>query len=123
MTYAAGLRVPSPLGDRLLLRVLRETRGHAGSASEEAIADWTRRLATATGIDAAPEGGCALSVLRDSVMQGTISINAEVVVFNTGSGASYRGVVTGPVYWRPGGRDGPNDAVSEPWHELRGAKA
>lgn len=90
VTYAAGLRVPSPLGDRLLLRVLRETRGLAGSATESEMHDWTRRLATATGIDAAPEGGCALSVLRDSVMQGTISINAEVVVFNTGSGASYR---------------------------------
>ncbi|MBL0172375.1 MAG: threonine synthase [Gemmatimonadaceae bacterium] len=90
VTYAAGLRVPSPLGDRLLLRVLRETQGVAGSASEGSIRDWTLRLATATGIDAAPEGGCALSVLHDSVMQGTISINAEVVVFNTGSGASYR---------------------------------
>ncbi len=90
VTYAAGLRVPSPLGDRLLLRVLRETRGLAGSATEAEMHDWTRRLATATGIDAAPEGGCALSVLRDSVMQGTIPINAEVVVFNTGSGASYR---------------------------------
>ena len=90
VTHAAGLRVPSPLGDRLLLRVLRETGGVAGSASEEAIKEWTLRLAVATGIDAAPEGGCALSVLRDSVMQGTISINAEVVVFNTGSGASYR---------------------------------
>jgi len=90
VTYAAGLRVPSPLGDRLLLRVLRETRGIAGSATELEMQEWTRRLATATGIDAAPEGGCALSVLRDSVMQGTISINAEVVVFNTGSGASYR---------------------------------
>jgi len=89
-TYAAGLRVPSPLGDRLLLRVLRDTQGVAGSASEEAIRDWTARLASSTGIDAAPEGGCALSVLRDAVMQGTISINAEVVVFNTGSGASYR---------------------------------
>jgi threonine synthase len=89
-TYAAGLRVPSPLGDRLLLRVLRETQGLAGSATEDDMHDWTRRLSTATGIDAAPEGGCALSVLRDSVMHGTISINAEVVVFNTGSGASYR---------------------------------
>lgn len=90
VTYAAGLRVPSPLGDRLLLKVLRESKGVAGSASEQSIMEWTRQLATATGIDAAPEGGCALSVLRDSVMQGTISINAEVVVFNTGSGASYR---------------------------------
>jgi threonine synthase len=89
-TYAAGLRVPAPLGDRLLLRVLRETNGHAASATEEAIAEWTKKLATATGIDAAPEGGCALSVLRDSVMQGTIPVKAEVVVFNTGGGASYR---------------------------------
>ena len=88
VTYAAGLRVPSPLGDRLLLKVLRETRGIAGTASESAIAEWTRRLATHTGIDAAPEGGCALSVLRDSVTQGTLSTEAEVVVFNTGSGAS-----------------------------------
>ncbi len=90
VTYAAGLRVPSPLGDRLLLRVLRETRGVAGVASEDAIREWTLKLATATGIDAAPEGGCALSVLRDSVMQGTVSHEAEVVVFNTGAGASYR---------------------------------
>ena len=90
VTYASGLRVPSPLGDRLLLRVLRETSGIAGTASEDAIRDWTLRLATATGIDAAPEGGCALSVLYDAVTAGTLSANAEVVVFNTGSGASYR---------------------------------
>jgi threonine synthase len=90
VTYASGLRVPSPLGDRLLLRVLRETHGLAGTATEEAMRDWTLRMATATGIDAAPEGGCALSVLRDAVTAGTLSADAEVVVFNTGSGASYR---------------------------------
>lgn len=90
VTYAAGLRVPSPLGDRLLLRVLRDTNGVAGAASESDIASWTRALATATGIDAAPEGGCTLSVLRDSVHRGEIANDAEVVVFNTGSGASYR---------------------------------
>jgi threonine synthase len=90
VTYASGLRVPSPLGDRLLLRVLRETNGLAGTASESEIREWTLRLATATGIDAAPEGGCALSVLRDAVTAGTLSADAEVVVFNTGSGASYR---------------------------------
>ena len=53
VTYASGLRVPSPLGDRLLLRVLRETNGLAGTASESEIREWTLRLATATGIDAA----------------------------------------------------------------------
>lgn len=90
VTYASGLRVPSPLGDRLLLKVLRDTHGVAGSATEESMRDWTYRLATATGIDAAPEGGCALSVLRDAVVAGRVAANAEVVVYNTGSGASYR---------------------------------
>jgi threonine synthase len=90
VTYAAGLRVPSPLGDRLLLRVLRETNGVAAAASEEEIRLWTRRMAEATGIDAAPEDGCALAVLRDAVQAGRVSADAEVVVFNTGAGASYR---------------------------------
>lgn len=90
VTYAAGLRVPSPLGDRLLLRVMRDTNGVAGTASESQIQEATLALATATGIDAAPEGGCALSVLRDAVASGSIARDAEVVLFNTGSGASYR---------------------------------
>lgn len=90
VTYAAGLRVPAPLGDRLVLRILRETNGLAATASEESIREWTLRLATATGVDAAPEDGCALSVLRDGVAAGRVSRDAEVVVFNTGSGASYR---------------------------------
>ncbi len=90
VTYASGLRVPSPLGDRLLLRILRETQGVAGTASEQAMRDWTHTLATATGLDAAPEGGCALSVLSEAVRAGRIAPDAEVVVFNTGSGASYR---------------------------------
>jgi len=90
VTYAAGLRVPSPLGDRVLLRILRETQGVAGTAGEEEIRVWTRRMAEATGIDAAPEGGCALVVLRDAVQAGQIAADSEVVVYNTGSGASYR---------------------------------
>lgn len=89
-TYAAGLRVPSPLGDQLLLRALCEARGLAATASESEIRAATLELATATGIDAAPEGGCALSVLRDSVRAGKIDAGAECVIFNTGSGASYR---------------------------------
>jgi threonine synthase len=89
-THAAGLRVPGPLGDRLVLRALRESGGDAGSASEEAIRADTRRLASASGIDAAPEGGCALAVTRQLVASGRLDREAEVVIYNTGSGASYR---------------------------------
>ena len=89
-TRASGLRVPGPLGDRLILRALRESRGDAGSASEREIEDATSQLARRTGIDAAPEGGCALAVLVRLLQAGRIARDARVVVFNTGSGASYR---------------------------------
>jgi threonine synthase len=89
-THAAGLRVPGPLGDRLILRAVRESEGDAVAASEDDIRASTAELGRETGIDAAPEGGCALAVLRQMTRDGRIASDAEVVVFNTGSGASYR---------------------------------
>jgi threonine synthase len=90
VTHASGLRVPGPLGDRLILRALRESGGDAHAVSEEAIASATKRLSRTSGVDAAPEGGCALAVVEELVDAGRIPSSAEVLVFNTGSGASYR---------------------------------
>jgi threonine synthase len=90
-THASGLRVPSPLGDRLILRAIRESGGDAATASEGEIRDATARLARATGVDASPEGGCALAVLERLVRERRLARDAEVVLFNTGSGAPYRG--------------------------------
>jgi threonine synthase len=89
-THASGLRVPGPLGDRLILRALYESEGDAASVSEATIRAATLRLSRASGVDAAPEGGCALGVLDLLVRKGRIQKDAEVLVFNTGSGASYR---------------------------------
>lgn len=89
-THASGLRVPGPLGDRLILRALYESQGDAASVSEQAIRAGTMRLSLASGVDAAPEGGCALAVLELLVRAGRMAADAEVVLFNTGSGASYR---------------------------------
>jgi len=89
-THASGLRVPGPLGDRLILRALYESNGDAHAVSEDAIRAATLELSRASGVDAAPEGGCALAVTRELVAAGRIPRNAEVLVFNTGSGASYR---------------------------------
>jgi threonine synthase len=89
-THASGLRVPGPLGDRLILRAIRESGGSAAAVSEEVIAQDTLRLSRETGIDAAPEGGCALGVLEKLARAGVVTRDAEVVLFNTGSGASYR---------------------------------
>ena len=90
VTHASGLRVPGPLGDRLILRALAESHGDARAVSEDAIRSDTAFLARTTGIDAAPEGGCALAATRALAAEGRLHRDDEVVVFNTGSGASYR---------------------------------
>jgi threonine synthase len=89
-THASGLRVPAPFGDRWTLRTIRESRGGAFAGSEDEIRAATFHLASTSGIDAAPEGGCGVVVAKKMVAAGLVSKDAEVVVFNTGSGASYR---------------------------------
>jgi threonine synthase len=89
-THASGLRVPGPLGDRLILRALYESKGDAHAVSEDAIRAATLELSRASGVDTAPEGGCAVAVTRELVAANRIPRDAEVLVFNTGSGASYR---------------------------------
>ena len=89
-THASGLRVPGPLGDRLILRALRESNGDAESAEEDEIRDATLEITQRTGVDASPEGGCGLAVCRKLVTAGRLSRDAEIVLFNTGAGSSYR---------------------------------
>jgi threonine synthase len=89
-THASGLRVPGPFGDRWTLRTLRESHGDAEAVDEAAIRAGTFTLSSRAGIDAAPEGGCALAATAQLVQTGRLSRDASVVVFNTGSGASYR---------------------------------
>jgi threonine synthase len=89
-THAAGLRVPGPLGDRLILRALYESNGDAAAVDEDTIREATLELSQASGIDAAPEGGCALAVTYKLRRENRIRADDEVVIYNTGSGASYR---------------------------------
>ena len=90
VTHASGLRVPAPLGDRLILRALYESGGDALAVSEDEIRRDTAHLSRTTGIDAAPEGGCALAVARRLAAVARLGPDDEIVIFNTGSGASYR---------------------------------
>jgi len=90
-TVAAGLRVPGPLGDRLMLRVLRESRGGAVAVSDAALAAAARELQTVEGIDAAPEGGATLAAAVELKRRGSLRASDRVVLFNTGAGWLYRG--------------------------------
>jgi threonine synthase len=89
-TVAAGLRVPGPLGGKIMLRVLKESGGKAVAVSDEALEDAAARLAGREGIDACPEGGAALAALEALVADGSVAPSDAVVLFNTGAGWLYR---------------------------------
>jgi threonine synthase len=83
-----GLRVPSGIGDRLTLRALRESHGHALAVSDEAAADAMHDLHRREGIDATEEGGATLAALRSLLTSG-VELPAPIVLFNTATSLKY----------------------------------
>jgi len=92
-TVADGLRVPAAVGDILVLRALRESRGNAIAISDEDMIRGMRDLGSTEGIGAAPEGGATLAALRQLVASGTIATSERVVLLNTGGALKYLDVL------------------------------
>jgi threonine synthase len=83
-TGAWGLRVPRAIGDRLMLRALRDSKGGAIAVDEGDIEPAAAKLREREGIDAGPEAGAALVAVRELFASGTLSRDETVVLFNTG---------------------------------------
>ncbi len=88
-TIAAGLRVPKPLGDAIMLRDIRESSGTAIAVTDEELLDAGFELAAAEGIFAAPEGAASIAAVRKLIASGFLSPDERIVAFNTGSGLKY----------------------------------
>src|ERR1700730_1696530 len=88
-TLASGLRVPGPLGDLLILRMLRQTRGTALIVTDEEMLQAGKELASLEGIYAVPEGAAAGIAARKLAVSGWIQPEETVVLFNTGTGYKY----------------------------------
>jgi len=89
-TVASGLRVPGPLGDKLMLRVLRETGGGAVAVTDERMTELALLGTRQEGVDFSPEGGAAIAATVELQRQGILQADEKVVVFNTGAGWLYR---------------------------------
>jgi len=89
-TVASGLRVPAPLGGRLMLQALRESQGGAVAVEDEALEAEAARATRETGIDFSPEGGAALAAVAALLATGTLRPGERVLAFNTGAGWLYR---------------------------------
>jgi threonine synthase len=88
-TVAAGLRVPRAVGDFLMLRAIRESRGTAVAVPEEQIAAETFESTQLTGIFFCPEGAAAIFAAKMLADAGWLKPQHRVVIFNTGSGLKY----------------------------------
>lgn len=89
-TVASGLRVPSPLGGRLMLEALTASGGGAVAVSDAALGAAAADVSRTEGIDISPEGGAALAGARLLRERGSIHPEERVVAFNTGAGWLYR---------------------------------
>jgi threonine synthase len=91
-TFAAGLRVPKPYGDSIMLEILRESGGVALAVSDKQIlmslVDWARH----EGIFLSPEGAAATAAYDHLLATGFLKSTDRVVLFNTGGGLKYTDV-------------------------------
>jgi threonine synthase len=88
-TMAAGLRVPKPLGDFLILRAIRESSGTALAVSEDEISETMAEVARLEGSLICPEGAAALAGARQLIRDQAVVPSEKIVVFNTGSGLKH----------------------------------
>lgn len=88
-TVAAGLRVPKPLGDFLVLQGVRESGGTAIAVSDDEMLDAGIQLASDEGIYAAPEGAACVAAARKLIASGFLKPTDRIVLYNTGSGLKY----------------------------------
>jgi threonine synthase len=83
-TIAAGLRVPSAIGDYLVLNAIRESAGTAVAVTDDQIRAGQLEMAREVGIYSCPEGGATWAALRALRHRGSLSGKEDIVLFSTG---------------------------------------
>lgn len=88
-TFAAGLRVPKPYGDYIMMDILRESGGLAVAIPDEQILASLRDWAQNEAVFLCPEGAAATAAYDHLLDTGFLKPQDHVVLFNTGSGLKY----------------------------------
>jgi len=92
-TIAAGIRVPSAIGDYLILDALRTSGGGAITVSDNEILNMMELVASLEGLFICPEGAATAVALEKLVAEGTVSKGERALLLNTGSGLKYLDVI------------------------------
>jgi len=92
-TFAAGLRVPKPYGDRIMLNIIKESDGIAISVTDDEILASIKDWAQKEGLFLSPEGAAVTAAYSKLIAAGTLTPKDRVLLFNTGSGLKYTDVI------------------------------
>ncbi|MFN0008846.1 MAG: threonine synthase [Planctomycetota bacterium] len=88
-TSAAGLRVPSAVGDFMILDAIRASGGAAMTAAEAGIPHWMSLATRLSGIAFCPEAAVCVGVLERALAAGLVRPDETAVLFNTGAAQKY----------------------------------
>jgi len=92
-TIAAGLRVPKPYGDYLILKAIRESEGTAVEVTDQEILAAMRTLASKEGLWVCPEGAATYASLSKLRATKGLDDDETVLLYNTGSGILYPDII------------------------------
>jgi len=88
-TIASGIRVPQAVGDFLILRAVRESKGFAIAVSDETISGALNEVAREEGLLLCPEGAATYAAYQQSLAEGRVSRTDRAVLFNCATGLKY----------------------------------
>ncbi|MES2061799.1 MAG: threonine synthase [Bacteroidota bacterium] len=88
-TIANGLRVPKSFADKVILKVLRDSKGTALSISDAEMNAAVKEIARHEGMLIAPEGAALWQAYKKLKASGWVKPGERVVLVNTGSGYKY----------------------------------
>lgn len=88
-TIADGLRVPSTIGDFMILEILQESKGIAVMVSDQEMLEGAELIGKLQGLFVSPESGATLAALQKLKKIGWLTPEEKIVLFNTGSGYKY----------------------------------
>ena len=85
-TQMHGVRVPKPLGDRLIMEIISESAGFAVAISDAAAEEARAELAREDGLHLCPEGALCYAAFKANLADGRVASSDQVVIFNTACG-------------------------------------
>ncbi len=96
-TIASGIRVPTAVGDFMILDAVRQSGGLAFAAAEERIPEWMELAVRSEGIAVCPEAAACVGAAEVLAASGWIAPDERVVIFNTGAAQKYPEAMSAPL--------------------------